>query len=205
MTNPAPLVYGSYYHIYNRGINRENIFVEEENYYYFLKLIGHHLLLVVDVFAYCLLRNHFHLLIRIKTEDEILIDLTGLGDLSGLPNPSQRFSNLFNAYAKAFNKRNRRTGSLFQRPFGRVEITTNTQLIHIVTYIHQNPEKHGLVDDFRDWPYSSYQAFYSEAKGAYLKHSEVLGWFGEINDFEQAHQMDYKMKEITSLFIDDKD
>ena len=63
---------GHYYHIYNRGVNGEDIFVEERNYHLFLKLVERHLIPVADLFAYCLLKNHFHLSVRIKSEEEIL-------------------------------------------------------------------------------------------------------------------------------------
>lgn len=78
MTNPVPLEHGQYYHIYNRGNNRENLFVEERNYLYFLKLYGQHIEPVASTFAYCLLPNHFHILVQIKEVE----DLTGLQDLS---------------------------------------------------------------------------------------------------------------------------
>jgi hypothetical protein len=72
MTSPSPLLYDTYYHIYNRGVNGEDIFVEERNYHLFLNLVERHLIPVADLFAYCLLRNHFHLSARIKSEEEIL-------------------------------------------------------------------------------------------------------------------------------------
>ncbi len=71
MTSPSPLQPDTYYHVYNRGTNRENIFFEERNYAHFLKLYAHHIEPVAETFAYCLLRNHFHLLIRVKNEEEI--------------------------------------------------------------------------------------------------------------------------------------
>ena len=87
MPKPVPLQYGKYYHIFNRGNNRENIFIEERNYRYFLKLCAKHITHVADTYAYCLLRNHFHFLVRIKTMEEQ--ELTGLEDLSALaPLPS---------------------------------------------------------------------------------------------------------------------
>ncbi len=70
MTSPAPLQYGQYYHIYNRGNNRENIFIEERNYRYFLKLYAKYIEPIAHTYAYCLLRNHFHFLVRIKTVEE---------------------------------------------------------------------------------------------------------------------------------------
>jgi hypothetical protein len=72
MSKPAPLQYGQYYHIYSRGTNGENIFVEERNYRHFLRLYTRYVSPVADTFAYCLLRNHFHLLGRIKTLDELV-------------------------------------------------------------------------------------------------------------------------------------
>ena len=72
MTSPSPLLYDTYYHIYNRGVNGENIFVEERNYEYFLKLFAKHIEPVCDLFGYCMLRNHFHILVRVKSEEEII-------------------------------------------------------------------------------------------------------------------------------------
>jgi REP element-mobilizing transposase RayT len=78
MTSPPPLLFDTYYHIYNRGINRENIFIEERNYDYFLQLYEKHIEPVVDTFGYCLLRNHFHLLVRVKSKDEIQSQIQSL-------------------------------------------------------------------------------------------------------------------------------
>jgi len=79
MSKPIPLEHGKFYHIYNRGINRQSIFFEDRNYRYFLRLYMKHVLPVADTFAYSLLGNHFHFSVRIKTVQE----LTGLDDLSG--------------------------------------------------------------------------------------------------------------------------
>ena len=72
MTSPTPLLYGTVYHIYNRGINGENIFIQEKNFSHFLTLYTKYIEPVAETYAYCLLRNHFHLLVRIKSEAEIL-------------------------------------------------------------------------------------------------------------------------------------
>ncbi len=197
MLKPIPLQPGKYYHIYNRGNNQENIFVEERNYPYFLKLYALHIGPIADTYAYCLLRNHFHFLARIK-------DLTGLPDLSGLKPPSQHFSNLFNAYARAFNKVYNRTGALFQRPFGRIEVTSDAYFVRLVTYIHQNPQKHRFVKDFRDWPYSSYHAHLS-SRPTHLKRDDVLAWFDGVGHFVSAHQLPIADSEITALAPDDFD
>lgn len=185
MSNPIPLEYGKYYHIYNRGINRAKIFFEERNYRYFLQLYAKHVEPIADTFAYCLLSNHFHFLVRIKRVEEL--DLTGLPDLSGLKQPGQYFSNLFNAYAKAINRAYDRTGALFQRPFGRIEIDAEDYFVHLITYIHQNPQKHGLVADFRTWPYSSYHAL-RLTRPTRLKREIVLTWFNGPAGVEATHQ-----------------
>ena len=70
--------------------------------------------------------------------------------------PSQQFGNLFNAYAKAINRAYGRTGSLFENPFGRVLVASDAHMSRVIAYIHQNPQKHGFVQVFCEWPYSSY-------------------------------------------------
>jgi hypothetical protein len=72
MPSPSPLLYDTCYHIYNRGNNRENIFIQERNTQHFLNLYSKYIDPVADTFAYCLLRNHFHLAVRVKSEEEII-------------------------------------------------------------------------------------------------------------------------------------
>jgi hypothetical protein len=206
MTSPSPLLYNTYYHIYNRGVNGENLFVQERNYDLFLKLYEKHLSPVTDLFAYCLLKNHFHLLLRVKSEDEIIIKTLRVFDSNliqasqantsnldpgkpakplGSPGyVSDRFSNFFNAYAKTINKAYGRTGSLFQHPFGRVPITTDKQFWNVIAYIHQNPQKHEFVKDFRNWKYSSYETLLNlDGKRTLIDRAEVMKWFGTREDY----------------------
>ena len=138
----APFVGGHFYHVYNRGNNREQIFFNRENYRYFLVKFAEYLCGVLDVYAYCLLPNHFHFLVRIKE------NLAGLEDLQGLGTErcpvSQQFSNFFNAYAKAINKQENRTGSLFQRNFKHILIDKEAYLYQVIYYIHRNPVHHKI-------------------------------------------------------------
>ena len=207
MPQPIPLEHGKYYHIYNRGNNRENIFVEERNYPYFLKLYAHHIEPIADTFAYCLMRNHFHLLVRIKTEEEIQETLRvseqTLRVLETL-RVYQVFSNFFNAYTKAINKAYGRTGSLFEHPFGRIQVTSEAYYSRLVIYIHRNPQKHGFVTDFRDWPYSSYHALLS-TKPTHLKREDVLNWFGDLDNLVATHQQETTEKQIGALAPEDFD
>jgi putative transposase len=210
MTSPSPLLYDTYYHIYNRGNNRENIFIQERNYDYFMKLYEKYINPVADTFAYCLLRNHFHVSLRTKSEEEIIEykktlkvsfvnkNLVGQGSLAnqgasqtgkplGSDYLSKQFSNFFNAYAKSINNAYDRTGSLFQHPFGRVPITSDCQFWNVIAYIHQNPQKHKFVDDFRDWKWSSYGVLLSE-KPTKLNRDVVMEWFGGKQEYLDLHE-----------------
>jgi REP element-mobilizing transposase RayT len=205
MTTPPPLLYDQYYHIFNRGNNRENIFIEERNYLYFMELYVHHIASVANTYAYCLLRNHFHLLVCIKSESEIQTSRVIRNEVSGtrkVSSPSLQFGNFFNAYAKAINQAYARTGSLFQKPFGRILVTDNAHLLHLVRYIHYNPQKHGFVDDYRKWPYSSYPALISE-KPSRLQRASILDWFNGREAFLTAHQEEIDLKPISYLLHDD--
>jgi REP element-mobilizing transposase RayT len=147
MTKETPLLNGHYYHIYNRGNNGENLFPEERNYHYFLKLYIRYIYPIADTYAYCLMKNHFHLLVRINPKP----DLPGFKNLEGLTqrNYSQSFSNLFNAYTKAINKAYDRSGSLFEKNFNRILIDTDRYFVHLISYIHRNPQKNtGLPTTF---------------------------------------------------------
>lgn len=200
MTTPPPLLYDQYYHIFNRGNNRENIFIEERNYLYFMELYAHYIAPVADTYAYCLLRNHFHLLVHIKSESEI--QTFRVSKTRKVSSPSLQFGNFFNAYAKTINQAYRRTGSLFQKPFGRILVTDNAHLLHLVRYIHYNPQKHGFVDDYRKWPYSSYSALVSE-KPTRLQRETILDWFNGRQAFIAAHQEEIDLKPISYLLQDD--
>ena len=141
MTSPPAIRPGHYYHIYNRGNNRENIFIVERNYPYFLTLYAKHVEPIAGTYAYCLLQNHFHILVRIKTEEEQgeypqqtprVSETRRVSPPFKPRKPGQQFSNLFNAYAKAINKAHKRSGSLFSNPFGRVLVTSDAHFTHLV-------------------------------------------------------------------------
>ncbi len=194
MSNTLPLVAGQFYHLYNRGNNGEDLFREPRNYAHFLELYIRHVHPVVDTFAYCLMPNHFHLLVRPKDLNLLGFknleglrrgaDLPGFRNLEGLY--SQRLSNLFNAYTKAVNKAYQRTGSLFEKNFHRVWIDSDSYLTHLVCYIHRNPQKHGFCADFRTYRYSSYQAIV-QAKNSRVLWDELLSWFGSLQAFDEYH------------------
>ena len=135
--------------------------------------------------------NHFHLLIRIKSEKEILKpDRLAIHDASKpvrLKAPHQYFSNLFNAYSKYINKKYQRTGSLLERPFKRKLVEDEAYLRRLVLYIHNNPIHHGFTDIHVDYPWSSYLTCVSMKPTKLLK-KEVIGWFDDEANFKFMHQ-----------------
>jgi putative transposase len=177
-TDIPPITYGTFYHIYNRGNNRENIFFQERNYAYFLELWWKHISPIAETWAYCLLRNHFHVAVYIKKKEH----------LSGFNKPpSQYFSNFFNAYARGLNISTQRTGALFQRPFKRIPVGSTSYLIRLIVYIHQNPQKHHFTENFRDWNYLYYHELISDA-ATRLQRDRVIKLFGSRADFVRIHQ-----------------
>ena len=134
-------------HIFNRGINSAILFKENKNYQHFLNLVDIHIEPIAEIYAWCLMKNHFHFLFRIKDVEEIVIDKKIL--------PSQSFSNLFNAYTKAFNKSYDRHGALFERPFRRKSIDIESYFQNLIAYIHNNVH-HKICDHPIEYAWSSY-------------------------------------------------
>ncbi len=203
--NIEPLQPDSFYHIYNRGINGESIFKQERNYLYFLKKYAIFIEPIAQTYAYCLLNNHFHLLIRTRSEQEILeakvaatkeafASSEGFLSEKVLKNDgksvswhlSNSFASLFKSYAQAINVAHKRTGSLFEEPFRRISVADDAYFTELIYYIHTNPQRHGFVKNFKDYPYSSYHSHLHTASTK-LKREQVLEWFGNSNEFEKYH------------------
>jgi REP element-mobilizing transposase RayT len=183
-----------YYHIYNHANGSENLFVNEGNYFYFLKRYIDIITPIADTYAYCLIPNHFHFAVRIKSGDALAcfksLDIEDSWFLS------KQFANLFSSYTQAFNKQQHRRGSLFIPNFERKELNSEEYFKVLIHYIHNNPVHHGFVSDLRDWKYSSYKSFFSH-KSTKLARNEVVEWFGGIDDFLLFHQ---KKIDTTMLF-----
>ena len=155
--------------------------------------------------------NHIHFMIKVRSEAEVLEflrlkklnklkevvlqesddkeqDLQGFENLGGLSsNISQQFSNLFNAYTKAFNKMYNRKGSLYIPNFKRKEIKNETYMTQLMAYIHNNPFHHGFVKQQVDWPYSSFQAYISDMS-TNLNRDFMYKWFGSKERFITFHK-----------------
>lgn len=211
MKNTEPLQPEKYYHIYNRGINGETIFKRKENYGYFLAKYDTYISPIAETYAYCLLNNHFHLLIQTKTEEEILGAVTNPVTVQN-PNKveiektatqiiSLKFSHFFNGYTQAINKQHDRTGKLFELPFRRIAVTNDSYFSMLIYYIHANPQKHGLIDDFKEWPYSSYHSHLSD-RPTKLSRDEVVKWYGDRKAYLDFHTSFQDVREIHALTFD---
>ena len=181
---------GKFYHIYNRTIDKKPMFATEGNQQFFLNKLQLYLLDVADIYAYCLLDNHFHLLIRIKENlnNFKLAKLTkGIAEMPETHQiVSKQFRVLFQSYALAFNKQHNRFGTLFQTPFKRALVDDDSYFTQLIYYIHSNPQKHNLTNDFRHWRWSSYKGIIS-AKPSRLMKEEVIKWFGNEQEFIKFH------------------
>jgi len=188
MQNILPLEPGCFYHIYTHGVGGRNVFAEPENYRYFLALYDKYIPQVADTFAWALMPNHFHLLIRIKfptIPDRVSNPVRD----STSPNPSNQFSKLLNAYAQAYNKFTGQKGALFQRPFKRKRIDDESHLKRVLVYIHNNPVHHDFCSHTLEYPWTSYLSCVDGEPGRLLR-EEVLLWFADRNEFQSEHNRD---------------
>lgn len=158
----------AYYHIYNRGVNKQPIFFADHNWGFFIKRLRDYFTQErADIIAYCLMPNHYHLLVCV-TGDNFSFEVM------------QPFGT---SYTKAVNKEQGRVGSLFQGRFKGKYIDRNGYLIHLSRYIHRNPVDAGLVSHPADWVYSSYRDFVGLRNGTLPKPDVILSQFASVKDY----------------------
>jgi REP element-mobilizing transposase RayT len=210
MENYELLQSGKFYHIYNRGINGEKLFLCEENYQHFLKLYTTYIDPIADTYAWVLMPNHFHLLVRIKenirykyhkpdngnekeneqfelVKWETVQVANEVNSDNKIPVPNRHFAHLFNAYTKYLNLRIPRHGNLFERPFRRKKIDNYNYLKKVLIYIHQNPVHHDFCKHPMEYPWSSFLTCIS-TKPTKLKRDTVMGWFDNQANFIHIHE-----------------
>lgn len=178
-----------YYHVYNRGVNKSNIFIDDTDYVVFLSLLKRHLGIkpTFDKFgrpykhlrdsaallSYCLMPNHFHLLLLNKKDRGI----------------EQLMRSVSTAYARYFNNKYQRVGPVFQSNFKASLINSDMYLMHISRYIHLNPK------DYKIYKYSSYKAITESWSVEWLSTEELMNTFdGTRKDYAEfvADYEDYK-------------
>lgn len=137
----TPFLANHYYHIYNRGVNRSDIFFLPDNYIYLLRLLKKNLnRYTISIVAYCLLSNHYHFLLRPERDNNLHLFV----------------KSLFGSYSQAINKQQDRQGPLFQGRYRSIWVDEEEYLVHLARYIHLNPVTAGLVSTPQAWPYSNY-------------------------------------------------
>jgi len=180
-----PYVENSYYHIYNRGVEKRAIFQDDQDYKTFSKYLriylepqkdlGERRVKVdnkiyitiarplknyhnkIELLAYCLMPNHFHLLIKQKDKNTMEFFMRSLAT----------------KYSVYFNKKNNRVGSLFQGPYKAVLIDNGDQLLHVSRYIHLNPTKDSPLQK----AYSSYPDYLKLRQTPWLNTKIILSFF----------------------------
>ena len=213
------------YHIFNHANGFENLFVDEENYRFFLEKYKKHISPIAETYAYCLLPNHFHLVIRIRQQEVIEALMrkenksnysdssinfskvsnfgkvnTGIGIEKIEYFLSKQFANLFSCYTQSFNKVNNRRGSLFLKNFKREPIDNKEYFFNTIIYTHRNPIHHAFCSNYGDWSYTSFCEI-TENKSQIIETDKLIRMFGDTNNFiDQHEQSAEKFKE--SLMAD---
>jgi len=179
----------SFHHVYNRGVEKRKIFLDQDDYAMFIyylyiyvqplkeiknrypgtpfRLLGKNLSEEIDLIAYCLMPNHFHLLLKGSKKDSI----------------SKLLKQLTNAYTFYFNSKYDRVGSLMQGVFKSVRIVTDEQLIHVSRYIHLNPTIGFLVKNLNDYKYSSLSSYGGGKDKMKIKKDYVLEHFKSSKEY----------------------
>jgi len=185
-----------FYHIYNRAVGEEVLFIDQLDYEFFLKKYAEYLNPYFDTYAYCLIPNHFHYIVKVKSEDKcrplISEEQTkiaqsyseGYEELSNFL--TDQFRRLFSSFALKHNFRHNRKGPLITPKFKRVNMNNDDRLRYLIAYANYNPIHHGMKSNFTDWKYSSYIALRSE-KATLLSRDAVLRLFDGLSEFDAFH------------------
>lgn len=205
------------FHVYNRTNNKELLFASDENRLYFLKQYAKYVAPFVDTYCWCLLPNHFHFLIQVKSTNVIKQYLANLNQ--PLLKPVEKmflidkatteelieleWKRFFTSYSMAFNKQQGRTGNLFHRPFKRVEVNKESYFTQAVIYIHANALKHKLCKDFTLYKWSSWHSITGN-KPTLLCKEQVLDWFGGLSRFIEVHKSQSEFYYASDIAIEDE-
>ncbi|PWN07966.1 hypothetical protein [Rhodohalobacter mucosus] len=200
----VPIEEGNFYHLYNRGANRSKIFWSDSDFRKFIELYRFYLYPAVETYSWCLLRNHFHFLVRVRTkEDQTELfkrdrELFKAGFFHGKLNPatspynvSRQLSHLMNRYTRFINKKRQRSGTLIQGPIKRKHIANEAYFLNLICYIHKNPIHHGIVDNYSSYLHSSYKDIIG-THPTFMERDKIHDLFGGIHGFLSAHQ-EYKL------------
>jgi len=191
------------YHIFNHANGFENVFREDENYRFFLEKYRIFITPVVETYAYCLLPNHFHVVVRTRRREILEEIIRNKNNFSKVPNfgkvtdneieryLSKQFANLFSSYTQSFNKMYKRMGSLFIKNFRREPILDKEYFVNTIIYNHRNPIHHGFCTRYADWGYTSYHEVL-ELKREVVEVEKIIKIFGSQDRFIELHEQNLK-------------
>ena len=206
------------YHIFNHANGFENIFTEDENYRFFLDKYKLYILPIAETYAYCLMPNHFHLVVRMRRREvieelirnknnfpKVSFDFGKVREEVNVSDEdiekflSKQFSNLFSSYTQSFNRMYKRMGSLFIKNFKREVILDKEYFMNAVVYTHRNPIHHGFCKRHNDWSYTSYCET-SERMSEVVEVTKLLNVFGGKQLFAEVHERNLdKFNQSTEL------
>jgi REP element-mobilizing transposase RayT len=195
------LIPSEIYHLFSRAVGAEKLFLNEGNYFYFLKKLKQHINPVAQLYAYTLLPNHFHLVARIRDQEFIIEHFEAVKKTKYTIDHNlsdfimERFSNFLNSYTKAFNKMHNRKGALFMDYLKRSIVNKDSDFTSYLWYIHKNAVHHQITKAIGKWPYDSYKSLLSEAPTSLLR-KDVFDWFGGKEAFIDFHQQKIYPKDI---------
>lgn len=158
-----PFESGEFYHIYNSAVGKDKLYSLSDNFRFFLDRFHFYTREILSVYSFCLLSNHFHFLLKIH--DSVGDDVV-----------SEQMRKLYISYAKAYNREQKRRGTLFNKHLKRVVIESDEQLFWTIYYIHRNPVHHFITNGYQKYPWSSFQIFQSE-KPTKVQRSRVFDLF----------------------------
>lgn len=181
-----------FYHVYNHAVHQNNLFSEAKDYHFFLARLNKYFSPISEIYAYCLMPNHYHILLKIK-EFEILKEYFGLkneeiqkSDFHISDNLTHQIGSFQNSYTKIINQKYKRKGALFIQSFRRKVVEKEAYLYKLVHYIHFNPVHHHFVDNIDLWNYSSYSEILKN-ENQIINIENVINLFTNKQDFFQFH------------------
>lgn len=221
-----PLHPDTSYHIFNHANGFENIYRKDANFIYFLEKYRQFIFPIAETYAYCLMPNHFHLVVRIRKREtiEALIRTNNnpsikytfskvanfdvgrsngsnsgkvISDIEIEKYLSKQFSNLFSCYTQSFNKVYHRMGSLFIKNFKREPILDRTYFLNAIVYVHRNPIHHRFCKKYEDWEHSSYNDIV-EGVCEFIEVSKLLTMVDGLESFKELHH--HSLENFTTDF-----
>ncbi|SIQ56031.1 hypothetical protein SAMN05880574_11652 [Chryseobacterium sp. RU37D] len=190
------LEHDRFYHIFNRGVNSKLTFLSDENFNFFLRKTKTYILPYFEIYAYCLMSNHFHFILKAKSEIDTSVNFKEVGLHSEESFFSKAISKLISSYTQSFNKVYQRSGPVFESPFKRILIDSEEYLRNLIIYIHQNP------NNFHQYKFSSYLAVISNAE-TNIQREKVIELFGDLNNFIGCHQVNFNNVDLNKNFVKD--